>query len=75
MVLLDPPRSGAKDVIEAAARLGAKAIALCSCDPATLARDVAGLAKRGFCLEEVRGFDMFPSTHHLEALAWLERST
>jgi 23S rRNA (uracil1939-C5)-methyltransferase len=75
LVLLDPPRSGAKDVVDVAARLAAKAIALCSCDPVTLARDVASLAKRGFSLDDVRGFDMFPSTHHLEALAWIKRST
>jgi len=75
LVLLDPPRSGAKDVIDVAARLGAPTIALCSCDPVTLARDVASLAKRGYRLDDVRGFDMFPSTHHLEALAWIKRST
>jgi len=75
LVVLDPPRSGARDVLEAVARLSAPAIALCSCDPVTLSRDVATLAKLGYRLEEVHGFDMFPATHHLEALAWTTRST
>jgi len=74
LVLLDPPRSGAKDVVDQVVRLGPSSIALCSCDPVTLARDVASLLARGYRFEEVRGFDMFPSTHHLEALAWIKRS-
>jgi 23S rRNA (uracil1939-C5)-methyltransferase len=75
LVVLDPPRSGAKDVLDGVVRLEPSAIALCSCDPVTLARDVGTLLRRGYRLEEVRGFDMFPSTHHLEALAWITRST
>ncbi|HEX4335518.1 MAG TPA: RsmD family RNA methyltransferase [Polyangiaceae bacterium] len=75
LVVLDPPRSGAKDVLDVVARLDAPTIALCSCDPVTLSRDVATLAKRGYRIEELRGFDMFPSTHHLEAIAWITRST
>jgi 23S rRNA (uracil1939-C5)-methyltransferase len=75
LVLLDPPRSGAKDVLDGVVRLAPPVIALCSCDPVTLARDVGTLVGRGYRLEEVRGFDMFPSTHHLEALAWITRST
>jgi 23S rRNA (uracil1939-C5)-methyltransferase len=74
LVVLDPPRSGAKDVLDAVVRLAPGCIALCSCDPVTLARDVALLGKQGYRLEELRGFDMFPSTHHLEALAWTTRS-
>jgi 23S rRNA (uracil1939-C5)-methyltransferase len=75
LVVLDPPRSGARDVLDVVVRLGAPTIALCACDPVTLARDVATLAKHGYRLEGVRGYDMFPSTHHLEALAWTTRST
>jgi 23S rRNA (uracil1939-C5)-methyltransferase len=75
LVVLDPPRSGAKDVLDGVIRLAPPAIALCSCDPVTLSRDVGTLLRRGYRLEEVRGFDMFPHTHHLEALAWITRST
>jgi 23S rRNA (uracil1939-C5)-methyltransferase len=74
MVLLDPPRSGAKDVLDAVLRLAAPFVALCACDPVTLARDLGTLLGRGYRLEEVHGFDMFPHTHHLEALAWTTRS-
>ena len=75
LVVLDPPRSGAKDVVDLVPRLAPSHVALCACDPVTLARDVASLARHGYRLEEVHGFDMFPSTHHLEALAWITRST
>ena len=44
-----------------------------SCDPATLARDAALLAAEGFSLCAVRGFDLFPQTAHVEALAIFER--
>jgi 23S rRNA (uracil1939-C5)-methyltransferase len=75
LVILDPPRRGAKDVLESVVRIGPRHIAMCSCDPVTLARDLATLARSGYELESVRGFDMFPQTHHLEALAWMERKT
>ncbi len=75
LVLLDPPRSGAKDALSAVVALAPRHVAICSCDPVTLARDLATLAARGYRLDEVTGFDMFPRTHHVEALAWLSRSS
>lgn len=75
LVILDPPRRGAKDVLESVVRAAPRHIAMCSCDPVTLARDLATLARSGYELGSVRGFDMFPQTHHLEALAWMERKT
>ena len=48
-------------------------MALCSCDPVTLARDLRSLARSGYHLDEVTAYDMFPHTHHLEALAWIHR--
>ncbi len=72
--VLDPPRRGLPPgSVEALAALAPRRIAMLSCDPATLARDLAGLCARGFALEGVRGFDLFPQTAHVEALAVLER--
>jgi 23S rRNA (uracil1939-C5)-methyltransferase len=74
-IVLDPPRAGlAGGSAAALAELGAPRIAYLSCDPATLARDLAAFAGRGYALRAVRGFDLFPQTPHLEALAVLERA-
>lgn len=71
LLLLDPPRSGAKDAIDAMARLRAKQIAFVSCDPVTLARDAKRLVSHGYEIASVQGYDMFPRTHHFETLMWL----
>jgi len=71
LVVIDPPRSGAREAMPYLIRLASRHVALCSCDPVTLARDLRALIKGGYALESVVGFDMFPQTHHLEALAWL----
>jgi tRNA/tmRNA/rRNA uracil-C5-methylase (TrmA/RlmC/RlmD family) len=71
LVVLDPPRPGCRTVIEPVGALGATWLALCSCDPVTLARDLRLLSERGYQVDEVIPFDMFPHTHHLETLVWL----
>jgi 23S rRNA (uracil1939-C5)-methyltransferase len=71
LVLLDPPRSGALEIVELIAELGAPHVAYVACDPVTLARDLKKLAARGYELESASVFDMFPQTHHFESLAWL----
>jgi len=76
LVLLDPPRSGAAAVlVEVAKRMsggaGPRYLCMCSCDPVTLARDLRQLRALGFVVEELRAFDMFPHTHHVEVLVWL----
>jgi 23S rRNA (uracil1939-C5)-methyltransferase len=74
VVVLDPPRAGlAAGGAELLAELGAARIAYLSCDPATLARDLSQLARRGYRLRRVRAFDLFPQTAHVEALAVVER--
>jgi 23S rRNA (uracil1939-C5)-methyltransferase len=73
LVLLDPPRAGLKNSLDTVAKLASRYIAICSCDPVTLARDLRGLLDRGFVLEKITAFDMFPQTHHVEVLAWLVR--
>jgi 23S rRNA (uracil1939-C5)-methyltransferase len=72
--ILDPPRRGLPPRSAAAlAELAPRRLAMLSCDPATLARDLARLRELGFALRSVRGFDLFPQTPHVEALAVLER--
>jgi 23S rRNA (uracil1939-C5)-methyltransferase len=73
LVIADPPRTGlGRGVAERLAALGAARIAMISCDPATLARDLAALAARGYDIERITPFDLFPQTAHVEAVAWLK---
>ena len=75
LVVLDPPREGAKKkVVDAIAALGPRAIAYVACDPAALARDVAWFRDAGYTLGELRAFDLFPMTHHVECVALLEKT-
>ncbi len=74
VVVLDPPRAGLPEpVCRGIADLTPRRIVYLSCDPATLARDTARLVAHGYALERTEGFDLFPQTAHLEALAVLER--
>lgn len=74
LIVLDPPRRGASEVLSDVVALAPEHVLFCSCDPVTLARDLGTLARAGYLLEEVRGFDMFPETHHFETLAWMTRT-
>jgi tRNA/tmRNA/rRNA uracil-C5-methylase (TrmA/RlmC/RlmD family) len=70
VVVLDPPRSGAgATVIESIIALQPRAIVYVACDPASLARDTAYLKERGYKLEKLRAFDLFPMTAHMECVA------
>jgi tRNA/tmRNA/rRNA uracil-C5-methylase (TrmA/RlmC/RlmD family) len=72
VVVLDPPRAGAKrKVVEAIAALQPRAVAYVACDPAALARDVSYFAEAGYAMPELRAFDLFPMTHHVECVALL----
>ena len=72
LVVLDPPRSGAgKAVVELLSRVKARRIAYVACDPAALARDLRWFGERGYELVDLRAFDMFPMTHHVECVAVL----
>jgi 23S rRNA (uracil1939-C5)-methyltransferase len=72
-ILLNPPRSGAKGLEKHLASFRAEKILYVSCDPSTLARDLASLTKTGYTLTRVRPFDLFPHTFHVETLAELIR--
>jgi 23S rRNA (uracil1939-C5)-methyltransferase len=74
LVLLDPPRTGARGIAAKVSALAPKHLAMCSCDPPTFARDLRAFADVGFELSHVIGFDMFPHTHHVEALGWMRRA-
>ena len=73
-VVLDPPRSGAGvEVMGALGRLAPAQLVYVACDPVALARDVALAAQHGYRLAGLRAFDLFPHTHHVEAVASLVR--
>ncbi|HMK91766.1 MAG TPA: 23S rRNA (uracil(1939)-C(5))-methyltransferase RlmD [Thermoleophilia bacterium] len=70
VVLTDPPRAGmSKKAVERMALLGADRLVYVSCNPTTLAANAAQLAGLGYRLETVTPVDMFPHTHHIEAVA------
>jgi 23S rRNA (uracil1939-C5)-methyltransferase len=70
VVVTDPPRAGmARKAVERMALLGAERIVYVSCNPATLAGNAAQLARIGYRLQTVTPVDMFPHTHHIEAVA------
>ncbi len=72
LVVLDPPRSGAKrKVVTQVVERQPRAVAYVACDPAALARDVAIFAEHGYSLTALRAFDLFPMTHHVECVALL----
>jgi tRNA/tmRNA/rRNA uracil-C5-methylase (TrmA/RlmC/RlmD family) len=73
LAVLDPPRTGADRalVAELAKAPSLRRIAYVSCDPATLARDLKAFCSRGWRIGQLRAFDVFPMTQHVEALAIL----
>ncbi|WP_353988450.1 class I SAM-dependent RNA methyltransferase [Ruicaihuangia caeni] len=73
-VVLDPPRAGAGlDVVDALASLRPAQLVYVACDPVAFARDAGALRERGYRLASLRSFDLFPNTHHVEAVASLVR--
>jgi 23S rRNA (uracil1939-C5)-methyltransferase len=74
VVFLDPPRKGCEpQTLDALVAADVPAVWYLSCNPATLARDLARLRGGGYCLESVRPYDMFPQTGHVETLATMRR--
>jgi len=75
IILLDPPRAGlSRSVLDSVVNLRPDLVAYISCDPATLARDLARFSKKGFSLVESTPFDMFPQTYHIESLNLLRKT-
>ena len=72
-ILIDPPRSGALEVIPHLTRFGAQRVVYVSCNPATLARDAGEMAKAGYDLVKAGVMDMFTHTTHVESIAVFEK--
>ena len=73
-VILDPPRAGAgRQVVDAVHALSPEAIAYVACDPVALARDLGTFRTLGWNVDRLRGFDLFPHSHHFEVVALLTR--
>ena len=75
IVVLDPPRAGAGEkVVNLIARLDPAKVIYVACDPAALARDISYFQGLGYKLDELRAFDLFPMTHHVECVALLVKT-
>ena len=74
VVVVDPPRKGLNaDTIEALHKMSPRRIVYVSCDPATLARDVALLKERGYVLKNAQAADLFPRCSHVESIVCLTK--
>lgn len=72
-LLIDPPRSGAFEIVQYISAFGANRIVYVSCNPATLARDAQVLVAAGYQFKSAGVMDMFPHTTHVESIALFER--
>ncbi len=73
MIVLDPPRTGARAVVERISDFTVDEIIYISCSPPTLARDLSVLTEQGWRLVSAVPLDMFPQTFHVETLCRLKR--
>ncbi|MRR59416.1 MAG: class I SAM-dependent RNA methyltransferase, partial [Deltaproteobacteria bacterium] len=73
VVVLDPPRTGAKEAVPEVVSLRPARIVYVSCDPATLGRDLGLFRKSDYDVRESLPVDMFPQTSHIESVTLLDR--
>ena len=74
VLVVDPPRKGLDELArDAILKMLPPRVVYVSCDPATLARDIAELCGAGYVLERAQAFDLFPRTNHVESIALLAR--
>jgi len=74
LVLLDPPRTGALETVRVIPQVKPEKIIYVSCDPPTLARDLALLQKSGYEIVKSCPVDMFPQTYHIESITILRKN-
>lgn len=74
IAVLDPPRMGAREVLDLLVSLGPRKILYVSCDPPTLARDLARLMVLGYNVKRIQPLDMFPQTYHIEVITELAKA-
>lgn len=75
VIVIDPPRKGvSEDVVEAMANMAPSRIVYVSCDPATLARDIARLREKGYEAKKAQAFDLFPRCAHVETVVLLSKA-
>jgi 23S rRNA (uracil1939-C5)-methyltransferase len=74
-ILLDPPRSGALEMVQSIERFNAERILYVSCQPSSLVRDAAIICAQGYRISRLGIMDMFPQTAHVEAMAVFERQS
>lgn len=72
LLVLDPPRMGAKSILSEILRLHPRRIVYISCEPTTFARDVRILSEKGYVLKKICLVDMFPQTYHMEVVGLLQ---
>ena len=74
VLVVDPPRKGlASDVISTIAEMEPDRVVYVSCEPSTLARDLAIFKEKGYTLQKAEAFDLFPRTHHVETVVLLSQ--
>jgi len=72
LIVLDPPRTGCKTILDQVVRLKPKKIIYVSCEPPTFARDLRLFSDRGYSLRRISLIDMFPQTYHMEVVGLLK---
>jgi len=74
LIVLDPPRTGCKTILDQLVRWRPKKIIYVSCEPTTFSRDLRLFSERGYSLQRLDLIDMFPQTYHMEVVGLLQQS-
>ena len=74
IIIVDPPRKGlGEEAVNAIARLAPKRVVYISCNPETQAKDIVALSALGYKMGDIKPFDMFPRTQHVESVCALTK--